>query len=158
MLIGAPRLACWWCMRAHACYNTNAWSCAPPPHRSPPLPLAPSPPPSLPPPPRHLDGHIAGPAIYQFQQVEARGAIFWEPLVLVIGLAEAWRVAVGWATPTGTGFNSLKDDYELGNLYFDPLGLKVWTRPPRVSLRSAWRSQSRAQIVCAALARFIAWS
>lgn len=72
----------------------------------------------------NLDGHIAGPAIYQFQQVEARGAIFWEPLVLAIGLAEAWRVAVGWATPTGTGFNSLKDDYELGNLYFDPLGLK----------------------------------
>lgn len=72
----------------------------------------------------NFDGHIAGPAIYQFQQVEARGAIFWEPLVLAIGLAESWRVAVGWATPTGTGFNSLKDDYELGNLMFDPLGLK----------------------------------
>lgn len=72
----------------------------------------------------NFDGHIAGPAIYQFQQVEARGAIFWEPLVLAIGLAESWRVAVGWATPTGTGFNSLKDDYELGNLFFDPLNLK----------------------------------
>jgi light-harvesting complex I chlorophyll a/b binding protein 1 len=72
----------------------------------------------------NFDGHIAGPAIYQFQQVEARGAIFWEPLVLAIGLAEAWRVAVGWASPTGTGFNSLKEDYELGNLLFDPLGLK----------------------------------
>ena len=56
----------------------------------------------------NLDGHIAGPAIYQFQQVEARGGVFWEPLVLAIGLAETWRVAVGWATPTGTGFNSLK--------------------------------------------------
>ncbi|GBF96674.1 hypothetical protein Rsub_09307 [Raphidocelis subcapitata] len=72
----------------------------------------------------NFDGHIGGPAIYQFQQVEARGGVFWEPLVLAIGLAETWRVAVGWATPTGTGFNSLKDDYELGNLYFDPLGLK----------------------------------
>jgi hypothetical protein len=56
--------------------------------------------------------------------VEARGAVFWEPLVLAIGLAESWRVAVGWATPTGTGFNSVKDEYELGNLFFDPLGLK----------------------------------
>lgn len=72
----------------------------------------------------NFDGHIGGPAIYQFQQVEARGAIFWEPLVLAIGLAESWRVAVGWATPTGTGFNALKDDYEMGNLFFDPLNLK----------------------------------
>ncbi|KAI8474085.1 MAG: chlorophyll a/b-binding protein domain-containing protein [Monoraphidium minutum] len=72
----------------------------------------------------NFDGRITGPAIYQFQQVEARGAIFWEPLVIAIGLAEVWRVAVGWATPTGTGFNALKDDYEMGNLLFDPLNLK----------------------------------
>jgi light-harvesting complex I chlorophyll a/b binding protein 1 len=71
----------------------------------------------------NADGHITGPAIYQFQQVEARGAVFWEPLLLAIGLAESYRVALGWATPTGTGFNSLKDDYEMGNLGFDPLGL-----------------------------------
>lgn len=43
---------------------------------------------------------------------------------LAIGLAESWRVAVGWATPVGNGFNSLKDDYELGNLLFDPLNLR----------------------------------
>jgi len=71
----------------------------------------------------NADGHIQGPAIYQFQQVEARGAIFWEPLILAIGLAESYRVALGWATPTGEGFNSVKDDYELGNLGFDPLNL-----------------------------------
>ena len=56
--------------------------------------------------------------------MEARGAIFWEPLVLAIGLCEAWRVAVGWATPTGTGFNALKDEYEMGYLFFDPLNLR----------------------------------
>lgn len=71
----------------------------------------------------NADGHITGPAIYQFQQVEARGAVFWEPLVLAIGLCESYRVACGWASPTGEGFNSLKDDYEMGNLGFDPLGL-----------------------------------
>lgn len=50
--------------------------------------------------------------------MEARGAVFWEPLLLAIGLAESYRVALGWATPTGNGFNSLKeaDEYELGNL------------------------------------------
>ena len=55
--------------------------------------------------------------------MEARGAIFWEPLVLVIGIAEAYRVALGWATPVGTGFNTLKDEYTNGDLGFDPLGL-----------------------------------
>lgn len=71
----------------------------------------------------NVDGHITGPAIYHFQQVEARGAVFWLPLVFVIGLAEAYRVSLGWATPDSTDFNSLRDDYEPGNLGFDPLGL-----------------------------------
>lgn len=32
---------------------------------------------------------------------------------------------VGWATPTSSGFNALKEDYNPGDLGFDPLGLKV---------------------------------
>lgn len=55
----------------------------------------------------------AGPAIYQFQQVRQG---FWEPLLVVIGLAESYRVSVGWATPTSTGFNALKDEYAPGTL------------------------------------------
>eukprot|EP00854_Cymbomonas_tetramitiformis_P016440 gene16440-19517_t len=66
-------------------------------------------------------GVVSGPAITQFQQLP-RG--FWEVLVLVIGIAEAYRVAVGWATPTGAGFNQLKseEEYNMGELDFDPLG------------------------------------
>ena len=75
----------------------------------------------LPPHPTDFDGRVSGPAIYHFQQI---GQGFWEPLLIAIGVAESYRVAVGWATPTGTGFNSLKDDYEPGDLGFDPLGLK----------------------------------
>ena len=71
--------------------------------------------------PTDWDGRVSGPAIYHFQQI---GQGFWEPLLIAIGVAESYRVAVGWATPTGTGFNSLKDDYEPGDLGFDPLGLK----------------------------------
>jgi len=69
----------------------------------------------------NFDGHITGPAITQFQQVQQG---FWEPLLIAIGLAESYRVSLGWATPTGTGFNTLKDEYEPGNLGFDPLNLK----------------------------------
>jgi len=65
----------------------------------------------------NFDGRISGPAINQFQQV---GAGFWEPLVLVIGIAEAYRVALAWETPKGQGFNNLKEDYVMGELGFDP--------------------------------------
>lgn len=56
----------------------------------------------------------AGPAIDHFQQVEQKGAVFWEPLVFAIGLAEAWRIGVGWANPTSEKFNQLRDDYNPG--------------------------------------------
>ena len=56
----------------------------------------------------------AGPAITHFQQVESKGAIFWEPLVFAIGLAEAYRVSLGWAPPTSENFNKLRADYEPG--------------------------------------------
>ena len=74
----------------------------------------------------NADGHVTGPAIYQFQQVEARGGIFWAPLVIAIGLLESYRVGLGWAPPKGAAFNSLRpdDEYSMGDLGFDPLGLK----------------------------------
>eukprot|EP00798_Chlamydomonas_sp_ICE-L_P019055 gene19055-25657_t len=71
----------------------------------------------------NFEGDITGPAINQFQQIRQG---FWEPLLIAIGLAESYRVAVGWSPPIGSdseGVNTLKDDYEMGNLYFDPLGL-----------------------------------
>lgn len=43
--------------------------------------------------------------------------------MLAIGLCEAYRVGKGWATPTGNGFNNLKEEYEPGFLGFDPLGI-----------------------------------
>ena len=44
--------------------------------------------------------------------------------MLAIGLAEAYRVQVGWSYPTPERFFTLREDYEMGNLGFDPLGLK----------------------------------
>ena len=65
----------------------------------------------------------AGPAIDHFQQVESKGGIFWEPLVFAIGLAEAWRIGIGWAPPRSDNFNQLLNDYDMGELGFDPLGI-----------------------------------
>ncbi|KAJ9531718.1 chlorophyll a/b-binding protein L1818, chloroplastic [Haematococcus lacustris] len=68
----------------------------------------------------NFDGQITGPAINHFQQVKQG---FWEPLLVAIGLCESYRVSLGWSTPTGNKFNTLKDDYVMGDLGFDPLGL-----------------------------------
>ncbi|MCJ1464003.1 hypothetical protein MMC07_002613 [Pseudocyphellaria aurata] len=65
----------------------------------------------------------AGPAINHFQQVEAQGAIFWEPLLFAIALAESYRVSVGWSNPKGGKIQGLNEDYSPGDLGFDPLGL-----------------------------------
>lgn len=83
----------------------------------------PHPDPTSPPPPRPCSPPLppsTGPAIYHFQQI---GQGFWEPLLVAIGVAESYRVAVAWATPAGTGFNALKDEHEPGKLGFDPLNL-----------------------------------
>jgi len=66
-------------------------------------------------------GLASGPAINHFQQV---GQGFWEPLVLAIGICESYRVACGWATPTKGRLNTLLPEYVMGDLGFDPLGLK----------------------------------
>lgn len=102
----------------------------------------------------NFDGHIVGPAIYHFQQVEARGAIFWLPLVFAIGLCEAYRVGLGWATPQSQDFNSLRDDYEVGNLGFDPLGLLPSDPAEKKIIQSKELNNGRLAMI--AIAAFVA--
>merc|ERR1712091_644850 len=85
----------------------------------------------------NFDGNITGPAIGHYQQL---GQGFWEPLLLAIGICESYRVAVGWATPKSTGFNSLKEDYIPGDLGFDPLG-------PTTSRLVRYDSMTRSQML-----------
>jgi light-harvesting complex I chlorophyll a/b binding protein 1 len=68
-----------------------------------------------------FSGGVTGPAIYQFQQVMSG---IWEPVLILIGIAEAYRVSIGWQNPAKGGLFKLNDNYEPGNLGFDPLGLR----------------------------------
>ncbi|PNH03463.1 hypothetical protein TSOC_010477 [Tetrabaena socialis] len=99
----------------------------------------------------NFDGRVSGPAIFHFQQI---GQGFWEPLLIAIGVAESYRVAVGWATPTGLGFNALKDDYEPGDLGFDPLGLKP--TEPEALKEMQTKELNNGRLAMIAIAAFVA--
>jgi|TARA_B100000524_G_scaffold342229_1_gene237053 hypothetical protein len=64
-----------------------------------------------------------GPAI---QQIPNLPPAIWFVMTLGVGIAEAFRIQVGWANPYESMDNvqSLKDGYYPGDLKFDPLGLK----------------------------------
>ena len=64
-----------------------------------------------------------GPAI---EQIPALPPVMWFLMTLGIGIAEAYRIQIGWANPYEKPSNvqSLKPEYTPGDLGFDPLGLK----------------------------------
>jgi len=69
-------------------------------------------------------GNICGAAFGHFQEVEDVFPQFWELVVLVIGVLEANRVAKIYTGVNPTSSTEVvKEDYEPGNLGFDPLGL-----------------------------------
>ncbi|CAL5223979.1 g6590 [Coccomyxa viridis] len=97
--------------------------------------------------------NVRGPAIYHFQQVEAEGAVFWLPLLLFIGVCESYRVGLGWAEPRSTNFYSLRDDYEPGNLGFDPFGLLPEDPKERKDMQS--RELNNGRLAMIAIAAFV---
>ena len=64
-----------------------------------------------------------GPAVDQIPRLPVA---MWFLMTLGIGCAEAYRIQVGWSSPTDPDhvFQKLKPDYMPGDLGWDPLGLK----------------------------------
>lgn len=48
---------------------------------------------------------------------------FWEAVILVIGICESARISAGWNSLAAPATQQIKEDYEPGELGFDPLGL-----------------------------------
>jgi len=76
-----------------------------------------------------FNGAVSGPALRQFQQVEAEGGYFWEVLILLIACCEFYRGLMAYNPPEQAGRRTMensmlfKADYSPGDLGFDPLGL-----------------------------------
>ena len=69
-----------------------------------------------------FDGKITGPAINQFWDVPAP---LWYIMGIVIGIFETYRAQIGWTPPAkDKAYDLLRDDYEPGDIGWDPLGLK----------------------------------
>lgn len=71
-----------------------------------------------------FDASIKGPAITHLAQVPA---LFWVALAIAIGGAETRRAEIGWVNPSYVPVDQpglLRDDYNPGDIGFDPLGLK----------------------------------
>jgi hypothetical protein len=66
-------------------------------------------------------GNIGGPAFRHFQEVEDVFPQFWELVLLAIGIWETRRASIGWNDPRDK--DQMKDDYNPGEVGFDPLGL-----------------------------------
>ncbi|KAG1678500.1 hypothetical protein FOA52_014533 [Chlamydomonas sp. UWO 241] len=98
----------------------------------------------------NFDGMIQGQAINQFAQVKQG---FWEPLLIAIGLAESYRLSVGWSTPTGNNFNTLKDEYEMGEIGFDPLGFAPEDEDDLKTRKT--RELNNGRLAMIAVARFV---
>mmetsp|Transcript_26685 Transcript_26685/g.32396 ORF Transcript_26685/g.32396 Transcript_26685/m.32396 type:complete len:241 (+) Transcript_26685:84-806(+) len=64
---------------------------------------------------------IKGPAIGHFQQLPPT---FWAFVLALIGLAEYLRLNKGWVDPGEKKYFTLKPEYDMGSLGWDPLSLK----------------------------------
>jgi hypothetical protein len=76
-----------------------------------------------------FDGKVTGPAIYQFQQVEAMSPIFSIGVVMLIAMAEVGTILSSWQPAketfsNPTGIARLKKGHITGDYGFDPLKLK----------------------------------
>jgi len=76
-------------------------------------------------------GNIGGPALRHFQRVQERWPNFWLVILLSIAIFEGVRIVEGWNSPRSAATEQIKDEYNPGEINFDPLNLLPKTAEAR---------------------------
>jgi hypothetical protein len=94
-------------------------------------------------------GEITGPAIEHIPEIPP---LFWAVLAFGIAIPEAYRIQIGWADPRESEDSkwALRDDYEPGDLGFDPLGLKPDDEDELEALQMKELNNGRLAMIAAA--------
>jgi hypothetical protein len=94
-----------------------------------------------------FDASIKGPAISHLAQVPAP---FWGVLAIGIAKVELDRAQYGWVPPRDAGdVGMLRDDYDAGDINFDPLGLKPTDADELASIQSKELNNGRLAMLAA---------
>lgn len=90
-----------------------------------------------------------GPAI---QQIPALPPAIWFLMTLGVGIAESYRIQIGWANPYegASNIQSLKPDYYPGDLNFDPFGLKPTDPAELITMQEKELAHGRLAMLAAA--------
>lgn len=75
------------------------------------------------------------------------GRQFWELVLLAIGTAEAQRISAGWNSLSAPAVKQMKEEYEPGQLGFDPLGLYPAEEAEQLELRTKELNNGRLAMI-----------
>jgi light-harvesting complex I chlorophyll a/b binding protein 1 len=96
-----------------------------------------------------FDGAIEGAAIYHIPQIPP---LFWAILGCSIAVAESSRAQIAFVNPSGDINKAflIRDDYEPGDIGFDPLGLKPEDEDELITMQCKELNNGRLAMIAAA--------
>lgn len=93
-------------------------------------------------------GQVGGPAFRHFQGVEAVFPPFWYLILTAIGIAEGYRLTIGYNDPREK--DQIREDYQPGNLGFDPLGLFPQDKAAQLDIQTKELNNGRLAMIAIA--------
>eukprot|EP00752_Nemacystus_decipiens_P010177 g9070.t1 len=98
--------------------------------------------------PLFMGNEFIGPAIEHFQEISAQYPEFWAFSLLGMALVEYKTIVTAFASPSVvTGEGGLREDYNPGDLGFDPLNIKPKTEAELVKMQTKELNNGRLAMI-----------